>query len=75
MIENIHKLWNECVDKTNDVVQCLELYTKLIKEDLFEEVENLSKPLAGDFGETPIYKDYQELKKRHLSTFSKEKRV
>ena len=42
---------------------------KIIKEakkEVFDDIEYLSRPLAGDFGETPIYKDYQKLKTKHL---------
>jgi len=36
------------------------------KKEVFDDVEKLVRQLAGDFGEVPIYKDYQELKKKHL---------
>jgi hypothetical protein len=44
----IHDLWNECVDKTNDVSSCLELYTKEIRKQLIEEVKNLKNPYPKD---------------------------
>lgn len=44
----IHDLWNECVDKTNDVPSCLELYTKQIRKQLIEEIKNLKNPYPKD---------------------------
>lgn len=47
-----------------------EFYADIIlkaKKEVLDDIENLSRPLAGDFGETPIYKEFQELKKKHLS--------
>jgi gamma-glutamyl phosphate reductase len=45
---SIHNLWNECVDKTNDVPSCLELYTQKIKELFIEEVKNTKNPYPKD---------------------------
>ena len=39
----IHDLWNECVNKTNDVPSCLELYTKEIRKQMIEEIQDLKK--------------------------------
>ena len=44
----IHDLWNECVDKTNDVSSCLELYTKEIRKQMIEEIQNLKNPYPKD---------------------------
>lgn len=44
----IHDLWNECVDKTNDVPSCLELYTKEIRKQMIEEIQNLKNPYPKD---------------------------
>ena len=76
MIENIHKLWNECVDKTNDVVQCLELYTKSIKEDLFRDFENQLEKFILKFrdecaSEEDIKEIVHSIKERHLSILQK----
>lgn len=44
----IHDLWNECVDETNGVPACLELYTKKIRKQLIEEIKNVMNPYPKD---------------------------
>ncbi len=56
----------------NRANRLLNAYNKA-KKEVFDDIEKLSRPLAGDFGETPIYKEYQELKKKHLNTSNTEK--
>ncbi len=34
--------------------------------NIFKEIEFINRPLAGDFGETPIFKEYQKIKKKYL---------
>lgn len=46
--------------------QYLEQFWLEAKKEVFEDIELLARTLAGDFGETPIRKEYVELKKKHL---------
>ena len=43
------------------------------KKEVFDDIETLSRPLSGEFGETPIRKDYLKLKEKHLGSQSKHK--
>ena len=52
--------------KGNEGYKDFEVALRIAKKEVFDDIENLSRPLAGDFGKTPIYKEYQELKKKHL---------
>jgi hypothetical protein len=45
---NIQDLWNQCVDNTNDVTSCLELYTEKIREIFIEKVKNIKNPYPKD---------------------------
>lgn len=45
---DIHNMWNECVDKTNDVPSCLELYTKKRREQLIKEIKKTKNPYPKD---------------------------
>jgi len=45
---SIHDLWNKCVDETNDVPSCLELYTKKIRGIFIENINNIKNPYPKD---------------------------
>lgn len=63
---NIHHLWNKCVDETNDVVGCLELYTGKIKETIFDDIDKIKLNYQGSH-KMIDEEEYQRLKEKHIS--------
>ncbi len=52
----------------------IEEYGNKRVEEVFDDIEDLCRPLAGDFGDTPIRKDYLKLKQRHTPTKEEDKK-
>jgi len=42
------KIWNECVDKTNDVSACLKLYTEIVENKKEERILKIIGDILDD---------------------------
>ena len=70
MIPKDMKLAIQILDKLeDDEIGMLNDMMKWKAEKIFEDVELIVRTVAGDFGETPIFKEYQKMKRSHLSNY------